>query len=100
MAKAARVGVDKVASPPGPVLPPGAPSVLVNGIPLGVEGGPITPPPPVKIKKKWVQKHPAPIANGPGAKSVIAEGKPAMKTGQTTSCGRVVITGSPDVFIE
>lgn len=96
MAQAARVGVDQVAAPPGPVLPPGAPSVLVNGIPVGVQDGPITPPPPVKGK----QKHPAPIADGAGASTVLAEGKPAMKTGMTTSCGRVVITGSPNVFIE
>lgn len=100
MAQATRAGVDKVAAPPGVILPPGANSVLVNGIPMGVQNGPVTPPPPIKKKKKWVQPHPAPTASGPGASSVIAEGKPAMKTGQTTSCGRKVVTGSPDVFIE
>lgn len=96
MAQATRAGVDKVAAPPGVILPPGANSVLVNGIPMGVQNGPVTPPPPVKKK----QKHPAPVVNGAGANSVIVEGKPAMKTGQTTSCGRKVVTGSPNVFIE
>ncbi|MCA8884267.1 MAG: PAAR domain-containing protein [Rhodobacteraceae bacterium] len=72
----------------GPLVGPGAAAVLVNGLPAARGAG---------------SDHA--VCCGPsasvmtGSSTVMIEGKPAARVGDTTSHGGTILTGSPNVII-
>ena len=70
----------------GPVLPPGAPTVLINMMPAATVTNLCTcvGPPDAIVK---------------GSTSVMINYKPAARVGDTTSHGGAIVTGSPNVII-
>ncbi len=70
----------------GPVLPPGAPTVLIEGVPAARMGDMATcsGPPDTIIQ---------------GSATVLIEGKPAARMGDMTSHGGQIIAGSGTVII-
>jgi uncharacterized Zn-binding protein involved in type VI secretion len=70
----------------GPVLPPGSPTVLINGLPAACVGDicVCTGSPDSIIK---------------GSATVMIGGKPAARLGDTTAHGGTIIIGSPTVII-
>lgn len=70
----------------GPVLPPGAPSVLIGGLPAARVGDMCTcvGPPDAIVK---------------GSTKVMIGGKPAARVGDTTAHGGVIVAGLPTVMI-
>ena len=98
MPPAARVGdmhecpLETVAGPVviphvgGPVLPPGEPTVMINGIPAAVLGGMclcVGPPDSIAL----------------GSATVMINGTPAARMGDTTAHGGEIVLGSPTVMI-
>ncbi len=70
----------------GPVLPPGAPTVLIGGMPAARSGDALTcvgPPDAVVI----------------GSSTVLIGGKPAARAGDATAHGGKIIAGYPTVLI-
>lgn len=70
----------------GPILPPGAPTVLIGGLPAATVGGMCV-----------CTDPPDTIATGSG--SVLIGGKPAARQGDSTAHGGVIIAGCPTVII-
>lgn len=70
----------------GPVLPPGAPTVLIGGLPAATLGDMCTcaGPPDVIIK---------------GSATVLIGGKPAARVGDTTAHGGSILSGCFTVII-
>ena len=70
----------------GPIMPPGAPTVLINGQPAAVVGGMCTcagPPDSIMV----------------GSQTVLIGGSPAARQGDTTAHGGQITLGSPTVLI-
>jgi uncharacterized Zn-binding protein involved in type VI secretion len=70
----------------GPILGPGAPTVLIAGLPAAVLGDSATcvGPPDTIIK---------------GSATVLIGGKPAARMGDSTAHGGVIVLGAPTVLI-
>jgi uncharacterized Zn-binding protein involved in type VI secretion len=70
----------------GPILPPGAPTVLIGGLPAATLGDIVTcvGPPDTIIK---------------GSATVLIGGKPAARMGDNTAHGGVIVLGLPTVMI-
>jgi uncharacterized Zn-binding protein involved in type VI secretion len=91
MPPAARV--TDVTSHPGTVAGPGAPNVLIGGLPAATMADvhvcampPLAGPHP-----------PAPFARG--SATVQIGGRPALRLGDPSACGAVVVTGHPTVQV-
>jgi len=71
----------------GPILPPGSPTVLINGQPAACVGDTCTcvGPPDAIVK---------------GSLKTLIEGKPAARMGDLTSHGGSITVGCPTVLIE
>jgi len=70
----------------GPILPPGAPTVLIGGMPAAVVGDQcVCIGPPDSIVK--------------GSATVMIGGKPAARMGDTTAHGGTIVGGYPSVII-
>lgn len=70
----------------GPVLPPGAPTVLITCLPAATLGTPcVCVGPPDTIMK--------------GSATVLIGGKPAARMGDTTAHGGSIVLGAPTVMI-
>lgn len=70
----------------GPILPPGAPTVLIGGLPAAVVGGMAT-------------CVGAPDSLIKGSATVLIGGMPAVRMGDSTAHGGVVVAGCPTVII-
>jgi len=70
----------------GPILPPGAPTVLIGGMPAATVGSMCV-----------CTGPPDSIAAGSG--TVMIGGKPAARQGDSTSHGGVIVAGCPTVII-
>jgi uncharacterized Zn-binding protein involved in type VI secretion len=70
----------------GPVLPPGAPTVLIGGLPAACMGSMCTcaGPPDVIVL---------------GSSTVLIGGQPAARMGDTTAHGGTIVIGCPTVII-
>lgn len=70
----------------GPLLPPGAPTVLIGGLPAATVGGQATcaSAPDVIVK---------------GSMTVLIGGKPAARMGDMTAHGGLIVAGYPTVDI-
>jgi uncharacterized Zn-binding protein involved in type VI secretion len=70
----------------GPILPPGAPTVLIGGMPAANVGTPVicTGPPDTIVK---------------GSATVLIGGKPAARMLDSTAHGGVIMMGCPTVLI-
>lgn len=90
MAAAVRVG--DATNHGGVVTGPGAPTVLIGGMPAAVAGDmhscPIPPPTHVPVT-------PFPL----GSTSVLIGGKPALRTTDICGCGAMAVVGCPTVII-
>lgn len=70
----------------GPILPPGAPTVIIGGMPAATVGNPcVCAGPPDSIIK--------------GSATVMINGKPAARQGDGTAHGGTVVAGCPTVII-
>ena len=70
----------------GPILPPGAPTVLIGGMPAAtVTGQCVCVGPPDTIVK--------------GSGTVMIGGKPAARMGDSTAHGGTIVVGLPTVII-
>lgn len=70
----------------GPIIGPGAPTVLIGGIPAAVVGDSVTcVGPPDTIAK--------------GSATVLVGGKPAARLGDLTAHGGTIVLGCPTVII-
>jgi uncharacterized Zn-binding protein involved in type VI secretion len=70
----------------GPVMPPGAPTVMIGGMPAAVLGGMCTcTGPPDTIAK--------------GSATVMIGGQPAARMGDSTAHGGSIVAGCPTVMI-
>ena len=79
-------GVPPVPHVGGPIVGPGAPTVLIAGMPAGVLGDMCTcVGPPDSIVK--------------GSATVLINGKPAARMGDTTAHGGSIVVGAPTVMI-
>lgn len=79
-------GVVPVPHVGGPILPPGAPTVLIGGLPAATMGDMCTcvgPPDSIIM----------------GSATVMIGGKPAARMGDTTAHGGSIILGAPNVMI-
>lgn len=70
----------------GPILPPGAPTVLIGGMPAAKVGDMAT-----------CTGPPDTIVQGSG--TVLIEGAPAARMGDMTAHGGTIVAGSPTVII-
>lgn len=70
----------------GPILPPGAPTVLIGGMPAAVVGD------------QCVCVGP-PDAIAMGSATVFIGGKPAARMGDSTAHGGTIVAGCPAVII-
>lgn len=79
-------GVPPIPHVGGPILPPGAPTVLIGGLPAATVGNQCTcvGPPDAIVK---------------GSATVLIQGKPAARIGDTTSHGGAIVAGCPTVMI-
>ena len=70
----------------GPILPPGIPTVLMGGMPAATVGNPaVCTGPPDSIVK--------------GSATVLIQGRPAARLGDSTAHGGVLVVGLPTVMI-
>ena len=70
----------------GPILPPGAPTVLIGNLPAATVGDQcLCIGPPDAIVK--------------GSATVLIQGKPAARMGDTTAHGGTIVMGCPTVLI-
>lgn len=92
MAALSRVGDVNQA---GGAIVRGAPTVIANGIKVGLHVSPITPHAP------FGPPHPphAAAVTTDGSPTVFAEGCPVLRVGSGNSCGHSIVVGSPDVFV-
>jgi uncharacterized Zn-binding protein involved in type VI secretion len=70
----------------GPILPPGAPTVLIGGLPAATLGSMCTcvgPPDSIVM----------------GSATVLIQNKPAARMGDTTAHGGTIVAGCPTVLI-
>ena len=74
----------------------GASTVFINGVPAGLHVSQITPHSPFG---KPHPPHAASRTTGGVTSTVFCEGQQLIKVGTTTSCGHVIVEGSPDVFV-
>jgi len=78
----------------GTIMGPGAPTVLIAGMPAAVAGDmhvcPIPPSP--------AGPHP-PTPFSVGSTTVLIEGKPAIRVGDICGCGAASVLGEPTVMI-
>lgn len=92
MPPAAKLG--DVTTHGGTIVGPGAPTVLIAGMPATVAGDmhvcPIPPPPS--------GPHP-PSPFSMGSSTVLIEGKPAIRVGDVCGCGAASALGEPTVMI-
>ena len=90
MAAAARVG--DLTTHGGVITGPGAPTVLIGGMPAAVASDlhtcPIPPPP-------HIPSSPFPM----GSTTVLIGGKPALRTTDVCGCGAMAVVGCPTVII-
>ncbi len=70
----------------GPVMPPGAPTVLIGGMPAATVGGMCTCAGP-------------PDTISAGSSTVIIGGQPAARMGDSTAHGGSIVVGCPTVMI-
>jgi uncharacterized Zn-binding protein involved in type VI secretion len=70
----------------GPILPPGAPTVIIGGMPAAKVGDMAT-----------CSGPPDTIVQGSG--TVLIEGMPAARMGDMTAHGGSIVAGSPTVII-
>lgn len=70
-----------------PILPPGAPTVLIGGLPAAR----VTDPVAVAV--------PAPDMIARGSATVLIGGMPAARLGDQTASGGMIIKGDPTVII-
>jgi uncharacterized Zn-binding protein involved in type VI secretion len=70
----------------GPILPPGAPKVLIGGLPAA------------RLGDKCTCAGP-PDAIAKGSTKVMISGKPAARVGDATAHGGVIVAGLPTVMI-
>ncbi len=70
----------------GPIIGPGAPTVLISSFPAAVVGDSVTcvGPPDTIVK---------------GSATVLIGGKPAARLGDTTAHGGTIVVGAPTVMI-
>ena len=98
MAPAARIGDNHVCplatpgTPPvphvgGPIVGPGAPTVLIAGVPAAVVGD------------QCVCVGPPDVIVPPGSPTVLIGGKPAARMGDLTAHGGSIVVGAPTVMI-
>jgi uncharacterized Zn-binding protein involved in type VI secretion len=79
-------GVPPIPHVGGPILPPGAPTVLIGGLPAATMGDMCTcVGPPDSIVK--------------GSVTVLIGGKPAARMGDLTAHGGTIVAGFPTVMI-
>ena len=80
-------GVPPIPHVGGPVLPPGAPTVLIANLPAATMGNQCTcvGPPDVIVM---------------GSATVLIGGKPAARMGDSTAHGGVIVVGAPTVLID
>ena len=80
---------------PGGAIVRGAPTVIANGIQVGLHVSLITPHAP------FGPPHPphAAAVTTDGSPTVFAEGCPVLRVGSGNSCGHSIVVGSPDVFV-
>lgn len=79
-------GVPPIPHVGGPIMPPGAPTVLIGNMPAAVVGGMCTcTGPPDSIVK--------------GSATVLIGGMPAARMGDTTAHGGSIVAGFPTVLI-
>ena len=71
----------------GPILPPGAVTVLIGGMPAA------------RVGDKCVCVSPAPDAIAKGSAKVMIGGSPAARLGDSTAHGGVIVAGAPTVMI-
>jgi uncharacterized Zn-binding protein involved in type VI secretion len=79
-------GVPPIPHVGGPILPPGAPTVLIKGLPAAVVGGPcvcVGPPDTIIL----------------GSMKVMIGGRPAARMGDKTAHGGTIVLGCPTVMI-
>jgi uncharacterized Zn-binding protein involved in type VI secretion len=79
-------GVPPIPHVGGPILPPGVPTVLIGNIPAAVVGAQCTcvGPPDVILK---------------GSATVLIQGRPAARMGDSTAHGGTIVAGLPTVMI-
>ena len=80
------VGPGSVPHVGGPILPPGAPTVLIGGLPAATAGDMCTCTGP-------------PDTIAAGSSTVLIGGKPAARMGDSTSHGGSIVLGCPTVII-
>ncbi len=88
MAKLSRIGDTNQV---GGQIIRGAGTVFANGIPVGLHVSPITPHPAGPKHKASVTITASP--------TVFVEGQPVLRVGTVTSCGHIIITGSPTIDV-
>jgi uncharacterized Zn-binding protein involved in type VI secretion len=71
----------------GPILPPGAPNVLIGGLPAA------------RVTDLCVCTAPAPDVIVLGSTTVLIGGLPAARMGDTTAHGGTIVLGCPTVTI-
>lgn len=81
----------------GGVLFNGVSSVLVNGRPIAVQGGFVTPHNP-KPPKPHAAKHQV-ARTLATQRTVVAGNKPVVRTGDPDTCGHTRVGGSPNVYV-
>lgn len=87
MPPAARVG--DPTGHPGVVGPPGAPTVLIGGLPAATVGTTHT----------CSATHPPSVIAPPGCPTVLIGGRPAARVGDLSACGAPIVSGCPTVLI-
>jgi len=75
----------------------GHPNILVNYRPAAVQGSPVTPHPCCGAPGCGI--HCAATAAFPGKSTVLMNGIPTLRTGDTDTCGHTRATGSFDVVV-
>jgi uncharacterized Zn-binding protein involved in type VI secretion len=88
-APVARVG--DMINAPGGVVVKGAPTVFVEGQPIGTHPSPITP------HVNYKPPHTGAVT-AHGVPTVFAEGQPILCVGIPATCGHIIATGSKTVF--
>jgi len=72
------------------LMSPGGSSVLVNGMPIAVQGSYTAP-------HRHENRIVVGVFNQEFSSTITAEGKPILLVGNSCSCGHKAITGSPNV---
>ena len=92
MPAASRIGD---ANSAGGTIIRGAPTVICNGIPIGLHVSQMT------SHQPWGNPHPPHEAatTTDGSPTVFAEGSPVIRIGSGNKCGHPIVVGSPNVFV-